>query len=363
MSGIYRIRNLRNQKSYIGQAAKTFDKRFNVHRHHLRQGTHHSKHLQRAWDLYGEQAFAFEIIEKIPRGQMSEEKFKTTLSEREQFHIDAFQSTDRSFGYNISPSAGSQLGYRHSNESKRKMSAAGRGRKLPKEQRQRIADSMKAKGIKRSRAERDKLSARRARLRRNEVFDVLDMYEEGIAQEEIAERFGVSVTGISRIVRGRSYRKVGEEWRQTTGVETLPTRRRANVMFAKHEVFDILDRDYAGETRSSLAKAHDASPGNITFICQGKYYNNWFLEWCRLTGTNPSHGGNKKARKLSERDVSNIRNDLVSGIKQRDIARKYGVSAPTICDIKKGRIHKQTTGNVAARKFQHKVGSDRAENS
>ena len=342
MSGIYRIRNLRNQKSYVGQAALTFEKRFKEHRHYLRHGKHHSRHLQRAWDRYGERAFAFEVIEEIQPGQKSEKEFKKALSAREQFHMDALQTTHPLFGYNVSPRAGSQLGYRHSEEAKRKMSEAGRGRKLPKIWRQSIADSMKAKGITRSQPERDRLSARRARLQKDDVFDVLDMYKEGVPQEDLAERFGVSLPAISRIIRGRSYRRVGEEWCQTRGVETLPSRTRANVMFVRDEVFDILDRDKAGEMRQTIAAMYEASPGNITNICQGKFYRNWFKEWCRLVGVEPDQRRKRETKKLSEDDVRNILDDLASGIKQRDIAKKYDVSPPTICDIKEGRTHKTT---------------------
>lgn len=340
MSGIYRIRNLRNQKSYVGQAALTFGKRFKEHRSLLHHGKHPSKHLQRAWNHYGERAFVFEPIEELPRGQKSEKEFKKALSEREQFHMDALQTTDPLFGYNISPRAGSQLGYRHSKEAKRKMSEAGRGRILPKIWRQSIADSMKAKGITRSQDERDRLSARRARLQKDDVFDVLDMYEEGVPQEDLAERFGVSLPAINRIIRGRSYRRVGEEWCQTRGVETLPSRTRANVMFVRDEVFDILDRDKAGEMRQTIAAMYEASPGNITNICQGKFYRNWFKEWCQSTGIAHDHRPGRKTKKLSKDDLLGVLKDLASGIKQRDIANKYGVSPSTICDIKKGRTHK-----------------------
>lgn len=342
MSGIYRIRNLRNQKSYVGQAALSFEKRFKEHRHYLRHGKHHSRHLQRAWDRYGEQALAFEVIEEISRGQKSERGFAQVLSEREQFHMGVLRTTDPLFGYNVSPRAGSQLGYRHSEESRRRMSEAGRGRILPEKWRQNIADSMKAKGITRSRAERDRLSIRRAQLRKEEVFGALDMYEEGMPQEKIAERFEISLPAMNKIIRGRSYCRVGEEWCRSRGVQTLPNRTRANVKFTKDEVFDILNRDDTGVMRQTIATMYEASSGLITSICQGKFYNNWFKEWCRLTGVAPSQKNKRKTKKLSGEDVRSILDDLASRRKQRDIAKTYGVSASTICDIRKRRTHKAT---------------------
>lgn len=339
MSGIYRIRNLRNGKSYVGQAALTFEKRFKEHRHYLRYGKHHSKYLQRSWDQHGEQAFAFEVIEEILRGQKTVEEFKKALSEREQFYMDALQAADPMFGYNVSPRAGTQYGYQHSEESKRKMREAGRGRKLPDEWRQSIAEAIKAKGIKRSRSERDRLSARRAQLQKDDVFNVLDMYEEGVPQESIAQRFGISLPAINRIIRGLSYRKWGEEWCQARGMDSLPNRTRANVRYTKDEIFEILDRDRKGELRQVIATVYDASPSHITQICQGKFYPKWYEEWHRLREIESSEKGKRKIKKLSENDVRSIRNDLELGIKQRDIAKKYSVSPSTICDIKEGRTH------------------------
>lgn len=340
MSGIYRIRNLRNRKSYVGQAAFSFEKRFKEHRHYLRHGKHHSRHLQRAWDRYGERVFVFEVIEEMRRDRKSDKEFRKSLSVREQFHMDALQAANPLCGYNESPSAGSQLGYRHSEASKRKMSEAGRGRQLSEKWRKSLSESLKAKGITRSRAERDRLSAKRARLREEDVFLALDMYEEGVTQDEIAERFGLSVQGVHRIIRGKSYRKVGEDWCRVKGVEALPKRKRAGVLFTKEEIFDVLERDNAGELRQKIAAMYETSAGNMTLICQGIYYREWFEEWCRLAGVPSDTRAKRKSNKLSERDVRGVLKNLASGIKQRDIARRYGVTPQTICDIKKGRIHR-----------------------
>lgn len=56
--GIYKIQNTANGKRYIGSAA-SFTGRFYAHKHLLRKGKHHSRHLQRAWNKHGEQAFEF----------------------------------------------------------------------------------------------------------------------------------------------------------------------------------------------------------------------------------------------------------------------------------------------------------------
>lgn len=63
-SGIYRIRNTTTGKAYIGQS-RDIPQRIYTHRRTLRKGTHHNPHLQAAWNLYGEPAFVFEILEEI----------------------------------------------------------------------------------------------------------------------------------------------------------------------------------------------------------------------------------------------------------------------------------------------------------
>lgn len=119
MGGVYRIRNLVNGVEYIGSAA-LFKKRFREHRRTLGCGRHHSRYLQRAWLKYGADSFVFEILEEISD--------TAKLIEREQHWLDA-----RKPGYNIAPSAGSQLGYRHSDAAKIKMRAAKIGKKLSAE--------------------------------------------------------------------------------------------------------------------------------------------------------------------------------------------------------------------------------------
>jgi len=99
-AGIYQILNLQNGKRYIGSSVNT-TRRMRVHVGQLRKRNHHSSKLQRAFDKYGEAAFVFQTL------------LVCTLADLlfyEQLLIDGYNAV--SDGYNILPTAGSNMGMR-----------------------------------------------------------------------------------------------------------------------------------------------------------------------------------------------------------------------------------------------------------
>lgn len=114
--GIYAIIHTASGKRYIGSSSSIRD-RWHLHRWQLRRGEHHSTYLQRAWDKHGEEAFTFEIVEEC---------LVDLLFEREQHYLDHYSSADPLKGYNTLVKPGSGLGYRHTDEAKRRMSESQR---------------------------------------------------------------------------------------------------------------------------------------------------------------------------------------------------------------------------------------------
>ncbi len=104
---IYQIRHIASGKVYVGSAVDPRGRR-HTHVSALRRGVHHSQYLQHAWNKYGEDAFVFEVIEPV--------LFVEDLITREQYWIDALRAGDRKCGYNVSPTAGSALGTKHTDE-------------------------------------------------------------------------------------------------------------------------------------------------------------------------------------------------------------------------------------------------------
>lgn len=77
---IYKIRNVANGKFYVGSAQNTHV-RFRQHRRLLRKGVHHCKHLQAAWNKYGEDVFKFEVVEYVGSSEKLEEAEDRWLQE------------------------------------------------------------------------------------------------------------------------------------------------------------------------------------------------------------------------------------------------------------------------------------------
>lgn len=123
-SGVYQIVNLLNGKRYVGSAV-WLHRRWKDHIKRLRRGHHRNAHLQNAFDRYGETAFLFSILEMVEI---------QSLTRREQYYLDTLQPE-----YNILPIAGSNLGYRHTAKTLRRMSKALKGRVCSEETKQKIS--------------------------------------------------------------------------------------------------------------------------------------------------------------------------------------------------------------------------------
>lgn len=129
ISCIYKIENTKNRKFYVGSCVN-FENRKAVHLYELQNNKHRNKHLQRAFLKYGESAFVFSILEVVDSVEL--------LIEREQFYLDSLRSYERKIGYNILKTAGSWLGHKHSEKTKKKLSKKLQGYKHTTETREKM---------------------------------------------------------------------------------------------------------------------------------------------------------------------------------------------------------------------------------
>lgn len=129
-SGVYKIFNEVNGKFYIG-SSKDIVGRLSKHRTDLKANKHHNRHLQNAWNMYGEKAFIFSILEEC-----SSER--EVLLETEQSYIDLYLPE-----YNILPIAGSPMGTKQTDEHKQKISSSNKGRTFTEIHKLRIKEARK----------------------------------------------------------------------------------------------------------------------------------------------------------------------------------------------------------------------------
>lgn len=135
-SGIYQILNNINGKSYVGSA---IDLERRLKNHHTALINNKSRHsfLQNAWNKYGKEAFQFNILEYVQNPEW--------LIEIEQYWIDFLETANREYGYNICTIAGSCLGIKLSEETKKKMSEACKGRIFTEEHKRKMSLSSTGK--------------------------------------------------------------------------------------------------------------------------------------------------------------------------------------------------------------------------
>ena len=99
-SGIYKCTCLENECEYIGQA-KDLLKRKGQHVSMLKHNNHYNKHLQRAYNQYGEDSFVWSIIEHCPENE---------LDEAERYYIEKYDT--HRYGFNQTDGGDGTRGYK-----------------------------------------------------------------------------------------------------------------------------------------------------------------------------------------------------------------------------------------------------------
>ncbi len=109
---IYQIRNVQNNKIYIGQTIHTLENRIKGHIKHASQNK--PQLICRAIHKYGIKNFKWFVL-----GYCNSKK---ELDEAEIICIEHFQSNDRQYGYNLTNGGDGPNGYKHSYNAKMKIS-------------------------------------------------------------------------------------------------------------------------------------------------------------------------------------------------------------------------------------------------
>jgi group I intron endonuclease len=206
-SGIYVIRNLNNGKCYVG-SARNLTQRQRDHFRMLRGGYHHSRHLQSAWNQYGEECFQFFPIAFIADA--------SRLVEFEQMAIDSYRAAKQDCGYNMRPKAESNLGHKFSAETVEKNRLSNTGRKHSEATRALMSAAHQGKinsPIHRKRISIAKTGKKRpdikvwaskmfVRFKRDEVIAIRAEKIAGSTLVQICSTYSCSMATASYVVRG-----------------------------------------------------------------------------------------------------------------------------------------------------------------
>lgn len=154
-SGIYRITNAVNGKFYIGSAVN-LSKRFSKHRYELKNGKHKSRTLSAAWIKHGESAFRFEVLLICSTQDLLfyEQRVMDALKPQYNLRLIAasnfgLKQTAEIIAKRIAHQFGNQhtLGYRHTDETKARMSLARTGVPHSPEWKENIARAKRGKAL------------------------------------------------------------------------------------------------------------------------------------------------------------------------------------------------------------------------
>jgi hypothetical protein len=96
--GIYQIRNLVTGKVFIGRA-QNLPGIINSQRFQLKMGAHKNSALQSDWKKYGEDQFAFEVLDELNRNGQPEQDYLKELALLEDMWLDKLKPYGET-GYN-----------------------------------------------------------------------------------------------------------------------------------------------------------------------------------------------------------------------------------------------------------------------
>lgn len=125
--GVYKIVNAITADVYVG-SSKNIINRWKHHIWQLNNNKHPNTHLQSAWNKYGKDNFIFSILTEC-------EDRKDIIVYHEQYYIDLYKPF-----YNKCPIAGSCKGRVMSEEHKRKISEANKGKKRTDEMKREMSE-------------------------------------------------------------------------------------------------------------------------------------------------------------------------------------------------------------------------------
>jgi group I intron endonuclease len=200
VAGVYKITNMVNGKFYIGSSLN-ISKRWEKHRYELRKNKHCNRHLQSAWNKYGDENFKFEVIAEI--------KDKDMILPVEQLYIEMTKCYISEIGYNKDVIAKSSYGYvTTKNEEIIKIDSERRLRKKKNPNPNKgvkLTDEQKGKISKGSRGKNNK---GQIVLTEKDVEEIMILFHNGLSIIEVQEFYYVDNNALNKIKSGKTWNDI-----------------------------------------------------------------------------------------------------------------------------------------------------------
>ena len=209
-----------NGKSYVGQS-KNISRRWKQHRWELNGGYHANKGLQDDWNAYGEDNFEFKVIQKCN---------KENLDDLEIIHIKELNTFEN--GYNETKGGKGSKGIMVSEETKRRISEANKGKEgfwigknLSEEHKNKLKEYRI--GTKQSEETKNKISEATKGENNPNCKKVVCVYSDGFKteimyQKELANYLNISEGLLKKILaEGKPYKPYQKRHEHLKGIKII----------------------------------------------------------------------------------------------------------------------------------------------
>lgn len=199
MQGIYAITNVLSDTVYYGHT-RNIKERLYKHKSALKCKKHANPHLQSSYNKYGINAFVFAPVQLV-------ENEKDLVTTEQWFMDNAYAIGLKLFNY--LPATNSRIGMVTSEETKKKISLAHKGRIFSEEWKNNISKAKKGHTV-----SEQTIQKMKAKLKGRSVWncdktrfpreEIKLQYSQGFTQKEIADKYKAHPSIISRIITGRT---------------------------------------------------------------------------------------------------------------------------------------------------------------
>lgn len=297
--GVYAIKNTANSKVYIGSSI-SINERWREHKRDLKSNKHHSQHLQKAWNKYGEDCFEFNILEECNREE--------TLI-REQYYLDKFQSFNKNKGYNIAKNS----------------SAPMMGRKFSEETLAKLSEGVKNRDESCWLRGEDKFNSK---FKDEDIVEIKRMISEGCKIVDISKLYDVGANTITQIKTGERWSHIKTEYDNLIIQTPRQKLTEENVIEIKKMLIEC------NLTIIEIANIYNLTFANISSIKKLKSWKNVGVEY------NTQLEERLCVRKLDKNKVIKIKKLLLQGKTCKEISIIFNVHSTSINYIKNNKTWK-----------------------